>query len=210
MEDTELVQATKLGDLNAFNELVLHYQDQVFHLAYRILGNQNIAEDVSQNAFILAFRKIHQFREGSFRIWLFKITTNLCYSEMRTWKRNTFQSLEPTNSDGETNESPKWIKDNRSLPEEEAETSELREILESTMNKLPSIYRTTLSLVDVQEFTYKEAASIMGISMGTVKSRLARGRIQFRSILMGIDPQIISNLGLMAERNMALLPYQSK
>ena len=210
MKDLELVQAAKMGDLNAFNEIVLGYQDQAFNLAYHILGNQNIAEDVSQDAFILAFKKIHQFRGGSFKAWLLKIVTNLCYSEIRTWKRNTFQGLEQINSNGDTNESPEWIRDPKPSPEEEIESNEMREILDSTMNKLPSVYRTALSLVDIHAFNYREAASIMGISIGTVKSRLARGRTQLRTILLDIDPQYISNPGFVTTPEMALLPSETK
>jgi len=187
MEDKELIQATILGDLTAFNELVLKYQDQVFNLARLILDNQDSAEDITQDTFILAFQKIHQFRGGSFRAWLLKIAKNLCYDEMRTWKRNTFQVLEPINKEGEVNESPQWIKDPQPLPQEEAEANDLREILENALNELPYKYRIPLSLIDIQELDYREAASVMGVPVGTVKSRLARGRMQFRKILKEID-----------------------
>ncbi|HSM72257.1 MAG TPA: sigma-70 family RNA polymerase sigma factor [Anaerolineales bacterium] len=182
MEENLLIQSAGKGDLNAFNELVLKYQNQAFNHASRLLGNHDIAEDITQEAFLLAFRRLYQYRGGSFRAWLLKIVTNLCYSEMRTWKRNDFQALEPVNREGETNESPPWLGDLTSLPEEQVEIGELHEQLESIMNKLPSVYRTALSLVDIQEFDYKEAATIMGVSVGTVKSRLARGRMQFRQI----------------------------
>jgi len=174
MEENQLIQSAGKGNLNAFNELVLKYQNQAFNHASRLLGNHDIAEDITQEAFLLAFRKLYQFRGGSFRAWLLRIVTNLCYSEMRTWKRNNFQTLEPVTSEGEINES--------SPCEEQVETDDLREQLENIMNKLPSVYRTALSLVDIQEFNYKEAATILGISIGTVKSRLARGRMQFRQI----------------------------
>jgi RNA polymerase sigma-70 factor (ECF subfamily) len=187
MEDTELVQAARQGDLNAFNELVLKYQDQVFNLALRLLGNQDTAEDVTQDAFILAFQKIYQFHGDTFRAWLLKIATNLCYDEMRKWKRHPQQSLEPMDKDGETNESPYWLKDSNLLPEDALVTSDLHGILESAMNELPAIYRIALSLVDIQELNYKEAALVMGVSIGTVKSRLARGRMQFRRLLMDMD-----------------------
>jgi len=187
MEESELIRAANQGDLSAFNNLVLKYQGQIFNHAYRVLGNCDDAEDITQETFILAFRKIYQFRGGSFRAWLFKIATNLCYDEMRYWKRNPYQSWEPVNRDGETNESPYWIKDVRPLPEEAVEMGELREILECSMNKLPSIYRIVLSLIDIQELSYKETASVIGISIGTVKSRLARGRVQLHRILMGME-----------------------
>lgn len=187
MKDMELVQAAKKGDLTAFNELVLNYQDQVFNLAYRILENQDLAEDISQDAFILALRKIHQFRGGSFRAWLLKIVTNLCYSEMRTWKRESLQGLEPDNDQGEANESPPWMKDQKPSPEETVELGELHETLENALNKLPAVYGITVSLIDIQRLEYKEAAAVMGVSIGTVKSRLARGRMQFREILKNMD-----------------------
>jgi RNA polymerase sigma-70 factor (ECF subfamily) len=196
MKEKELIQEARRGDLNAFNELVLKYQDQIFNHAQRLLGNQDIAEDITQEAFILAFRKIHQFRGESFRAWLFKIVTNLCYSEMRTWKRNSFLALEPLNKDGETNESPYWIKDSKPLPEEIVETSDLREKLEHAMKKLPRIYRNAVSLIDIQELNYKEAASVMGVPVGTAKSRLARGRMQIREILKNMDAHSTSEKGV--------------
>ena len=136
MEDRESIQATSQGDLTTFNELVLKYQDQVFNLARLLLNNQNLAEDITQDTFILAFQKIHQFRGGSFRPWLLKITKNLCYDEIRTWKRNTFQVLEPIDKEGEVNKSPQWIKVPQLLLEGEVEANDLREILENTLNKL--------------------------------------------------------------------------
>lgn len=210
MEDTELIRATRQGDLTAFNDLVLKYQDQIFNHAYRLLGNQDIAEDITQDAFILAFRKIYQYRDGSFRAWLLKIVTNLCYSEMRTWKRSSLLALEPINQKDETNESPRWMKDPNPGPEEIVETSDLHNKLEYAMNMLPSIYRTAISLIDLQELHYKEAASIIGISMGTVKSRLARGRMQLRRILMDIDPQYVSKADFANRPEAALLSCQSE
>lgn len=187
MEDTELVSAAKQGDLNAFNELVLKYQSQVFDHASRLLGNHDTAEDITQDAFVLAFRKICQYRGGSFRAWLLKIVTNLAYSEMRAWKREPLHGLESVDRDGEINESPYWIKDQNPGPEEAVEMGELRETLECALNNLPTIYRTMASLIDIQGLDYKEAAAIMGVSIGTVKSRLARGRMQFQKILNEMD-----------------------
>jgi len=192
MEETVLIQATSQGNLTAFNELVLKYQDQVFNLAHRILDNQDMAEDIAQDTFIHAFQKIHQFRGGSFRAWLLKIATNLCYDEMRIWKRHPYQPLEPTDKENNINESPQWLRDPNPLPERMVETDDLHEILENAISKLPNIYRTTLSLIDVDEFDYKEAASIMGISIGTVKSRLARGRMQLGSYLKDTAKPYIS------------------
>src|SRR5512134_1988643 len=124
MEEAELVQLASQGDLGAFNELVLKYQNLVFSHAYGLLGN-DIAEDITQDTFILAFQKLYQFRRGSLRAWLLKIATNLCYDKMRTWKRAPLQTLEPIHEDGEINESPYWIKDPNLLSEESIEIREL-------------------------------------------------------------------------------------
>jgi RNA polymerase sigma-70 factor (ECF subfamily) len=207
MKDKELIQETSHGNLNAFNELVLKYQDLVFNHAHRLLGNQESAEDITQEAFILAFRKIHQFRGGSFRAWLLRIVTNLCYSEMRTWKRNSFLPLEPLNKDGDINESPYWIQDPSPLPEEIVETSDLQEKLEHGLKKLPGIYRNVVSLIDIQELSYKEAASIMGVSVGTVKSRLARGRMKFQEILKNMDPRSVSGREAVSRQRQSFIGY---
>lgn len=183
MEEAELVHLASPGDLNAFNELVLKYQNQVFNQAYRLLGNNDVAEDITQDTFILAFQKIYQFRGGSLRAWLLRIVTNLCYDEMRTWKRAALQPLEPIDEDGETNESPYWIKDPNMLPEEFIEMGELREVIEDGLSKLPSNFRIAVTLVDIQQLDYKEAAFVMGTSIGTLKSRLARGRLMLRNSL---------------------------
>lgn len=164
----------------------MKYQNLVFSHAYGLLGNYDAAEDITQNAFILAFRKMYQFRGGALRAWLLKIGTNLCYDEMRTWKRAPLQPLEPINEDGETNESPYWIKDPNLLPEESIEMKELRVGIERGLSTLPINFRIAVTLVDIQELSYQEAAFVMGTSIGTLKSRLARGRLMLRNALMSI------------------------
>ena len=183
MEEAELVQLASQGDLVAFNELVLKYQNLVFSHAYGLLGN-DIAEDITQDTFILAFQKLCQFRRGSLQAWLLKIATNLCYDELRTWKRTPLQSLEPIHEDGEINESPYWIKDPNLLPEESIEIRELRVEIERGLSTLPMNFRIAVTLVDIQELSYEETALIMGTSIGTLKSRLARGRLMLRDSLM--------------------------
>jgi len=188
MEEFELIRAARQGDLEAFNQLVLKYQDMVFGNAYRILQNYDIAEDIAQDAFILAFRKIYQYRGGSFRAWLLKIVTNLCYSEMRTWKHQSYQALEPLNRDGELYETPDWIKDTNLLPEESVELHELQIAIEHGLSGLQINYRNAVTLVDIQQLNYKEAAFVMGTSIGTLKSRLARGRMQLGNYFKRWNP----------------------
>ena len=186
MAEPELVQRASQGDLDSYNMLVLKYQNLVFSHAYGFLGNYDAAEDITQDAFLLAFRKIYQFRGGSFRAWLLRIVINRCYDEMRTWKRAPLLPLEPVNEDGDTNESPYWIKDPNLLPEESIEMRELRVGIECGLSTLPTNFRIAVTLVDIQELSYQEAAFVMGTSTGTLKSRLARGRLMLRGVLMKI------------------------
>jgi RNA polymerase sigma-70 factor, ECF subfamily len=184
MEEAEPIQLARKGDLEAYNILVLKYQDQVFNHSYGLLGNSDLAEDMAQDTFLLSFRKIFQFRGGSFRAWLLKIAINLCYDEMRTWKRTPTQPLELVNEDGEINESPYWIKDHYMLPEESVEMHEFCEAIERGLGELSLSFRIAVILVDIQQLDYKEAAAAMGTSTGTLKSRLARGRMMLRNFLL--------------------------
>jgi len=210
MEDIELIQAARQADLTAFNELVMKYQNQVFHRALSLLRNQDLAEDVTQEAFILAFRKLYQFHGDSFQAWLLKIVTNLCYSEMRKWNHESLELLEPVNVEGETNESPYWLRDSAPGPEEAAEMGELHEKLEAVLSKLPEIYQDVISLIDIQKLDYKEAAAVMGVSIGTVKSRLARGRMQFRAILKNTNTNVFTEKILTDKKTTSVLPNQSR
>ena len=183
-KDAELIQLAGQGDLHAFNKLVLKYQNQVFNLAFRLLRDADLAEDLTQEAFLLAFRRIYQFRSGSLGAWLLKIVTNLCYDELRTWKRAPLQPLEPIKECGETNEFPYGIKDPNLLPEESIQIRELRVGIERGLTTLPINFRIAVTLVDIQELSYEEATLVMGTSIGTLKSRLARGRLMLRDSLM--------------------------
>lgn len=181
--NVDLIEAARRGDLQAFNQLVLEHQSRIFNHAYRMLGDFHTAEDVTQETFIRAFRKIHQFRGGSFRSWLLRIATNLCYDEMRFKMRNPVQPLEPELEEDDRFDSPFWMRDTAPLPDEAYETVELGEQLQKALDRLSPDFRTTVSLVDIQGFDYAEAAQVMNVSIGTVKSRLARARAQLRQTL---------------------------
>ena len=196
MEEIDLLRAATQNDLESFNQLILKYQNMVYNQAYRILQNPDIAEDITQDTFIIGFQKLIQFRGGSFRAWLLKIVTNLCYDEMREWKRATLLSLEPVNDDGESIEEPIWLRDPGMLPEETVERHELQSVLEQGLNKLPHFYREAVQLVDIQQLSYKEASFVSGISIGTLKSRLARGRWQLRNNLASLDTSYLSGLNI--------------
>lgn len=183
MEDEVLVRASQQGSLEAFNELVLKYQDQVYSLASYILNNPALAEDITQETFIKAFQRLNQYRGTYFRAWLLKIAKNNCYDELRSWKHLSHQDLEPVDREGKVNESPKWLIDHLPRPEEVVEASELQGVIEKGLSQLRPPFRTVVILVDIHQMDYTETARVTGIPVGTVKSRLARGRMQLREFL---------------------------
>lgn len=185
MDEIALIQAAKQGDLDAFNRLVLAYQDQVYAQAYRMMGEPDAAEDATQEAFISAFRSIQSYRGGSFRAWLLRIVTNASYDELRRRQRRPTTPLEPVDSEEEEIESPHWLADPSESPEDKAERMELDQAIQNCLKDLPPEFRAVVVLVDVQGFDYFEAAEVIRKPVGTVKSRLSRARLRLRDCLKG-------------------------
>lgn len=181
-DEQALIQAAQRGDMNAFNELVLRYQNQVFNLAYRIMGESDSAADATQEAFISAYRAIDRYRGGSFRAWLMRIVTNACYDELRRRKRRPTSSLDALYV---TDAAPgEVLMDGMESPEAHAQRQDLNRALHAALQTLPPEQRTTLVLSDVQGYAYQEIADITGVSLGTVKSRLSRARAKMRDSLL--------------------------
>ena len=176
MDEAALIQDARQGNLEAFNHLVLAYQDRVYNQAYRVMGEQGAAEDASQEAFISAYRKLHTFRGGSFKGWLYRIVTNACYDELRRRKRRPVTSLEPTLADGEEIDSPIWLTDPNETPESSLQRAELARAIQQCLNELPPDFRMVVVMVDIQGLDYAEAAQAVEKPLGTIKSRLARAR----------------------------------
>lgn len=184
MDESRLIEDALHGDQNAFNQLILIYQGLAYNLAFRLLNDAEAAEDATQTAFISAYRKLSSFRGGSFKAWLMRIITNICYDEMRLRYRQPTVPLEPVNFDsGEEIESPAWLVDGKPTPEEQVVIHELDALIQRSIQELPPDYRAIVLLVDVLGFDYQEAAMAVGKPLGTVKSRLARARHKLRRIL---------------------------
>jgi len=181
--ELRLIQAARQGDLEAFNNLVLLYQDSVYRLAYSLMQERQAAEDIAQEAFVTAFRKLDTFRDGSFKIWILRITRNLSYDELRRRKRRLTIPLELNTREGDTVESPSWLTDNAETPEVAAERTELGTTLQLGIAQLPERLKEAVILVDVQELKYAEAAQVSNVSIGTLKSRLSRARSSLRTYL---------------------------
>ena len=185
MDEVALLHAAQHGDLDAFNRLVLAYQDLVFNLTYRMLGEKEPAEDAAQIAFISAYRNLGGYRGGSFKAWLLRIATNACYDELRRRQRRPTTPLEPVNEDDEEIESPAWMADTGESPEESVERQELNQAIQHCLENLPVEFRSIVVLVDIQGLDYSEAAQAIRKPVGTVKSRLARARQRLRDCLQG-------------------------
>jgi RNA polymerase sigma-70 factor (ECF subfamily) len=199
MDETALVQAAKKGDLDAFNRLVLAYQDIAFNVAYRLMGDPAAAEDATQDAFISAYRKLNTFRDGSFKAWLLRIVTNACYDELRRLKRRPTTALEPAGEDDEEIESPSWLKDPNETPEDAALRDELNRAIQNCLERLETEFRTVVVMVDVQGMDYMEAAEIINTPLGTIKSRLARARLRMQDCLRGFGELLPASFRLESE-----------
>jgi len=187
IDESALIAQSKKGDLDAFNCLVLSYQDQAYNLALRMLGDQPSAEDVVQDSFIKAYKKLHAFRGGSFRAWILRITTNNCLDVLRRQKRTPTLPLNPINEDSvEEQESPYWLADDSPSAEEKVIQKELGDVIQRCLQQLPEDFRAVVVLVDVQGLNYQEAAKVVKSPLGTIRSRLARARQRLQKCMQRV------------------------
>lgn len=183
MDEQFLILSAQKGDLDSFNDLVLAYQDNLYNTAFRIMGDEDLAADATQEAFISAFRNIGSFRGGSFRSWLLRTVTNSCYDELRRQKRRPTTPLEPITSEDEEIESPHWLADPDISPEQKFEQNELEHAIQHCLDGLSPDYRAVVILADIQGLDYSEVSSSLRKPLGTIKSRLARARLRLRECL---------------------------
>lgn len=180
-EESRLVTRSRQGDLEAFNSLVEMYQGAAYNLCLRLLGSREAAEDATQEAFFAAFRHIDSFRGGSFRSWLLRIAANAATDELRRKRRRPQVPLDV----GPDNEGPAHlVADSSPGPEAIALRREAMHQVEAGLLTLPVDQRLAVVLSDVQGLSYEEVAQVTGASLGTVKSRISRGRAALRRFLL--------------------------
>lgn len=160
--------------------LVEAYQDQVYALCVRMLSSPDAGEDAAQDTFLAAFKNIGRYRGGSFRAWLLRIAANACYDALRRRKRRPAASLDALLDDPDD---PLMLPDGGESPEDRAVRRDLARAIQAGMDTLPREERLAVTLRDVQDLTYEEIAQVMGVPLGTVKSRIARGRARLRDYL---------------------------
>lgn len=181
-EERRLVEVAQRGDVASFNELVRLFEGRVYNLCYRMLGDPDSAADAAQDAFLAAFRNLRSFRGGSFRSWMLRIATNTCYDVLRVRKRRPSVSLD-MHADDESDSSPLQIADSAESPDDFAQRRELAAAIQDGLTLLPDEQRIVLILSDIQGLAYEEIAQITNSNLGTVKSRLSRGRARLREVL---------------------------
>ena len=173
-----MVTRAMAGDRSAFTQLMEHYQSACYGLAWRLLGDADQAADATQDAFIHAYDAIAKFRGGLFRSWMLRITANASYDILRRSQRRPTTTL-PDPEEGEA-ELPDPAAMN---PVVEAARSELYVHLEIALRQLPEDQRTAVVLCDVYGMDYNEVAATTASALGTVKSRIHRGRLRLRELL---------------------------
>jgi RNA polymerase sigma factor (sigma-70 family) len=181
-EERRLIDMAQRGEVESFNALVRLYEGRVYNLCYRMLGDADSAADAAQDAFLSAFRNLRSFRGGSFRSWLLRIATNTCYDVLRARKRRPTISLD-IEAAGDDDSSPLQIADTAEAPDDFALRRELAAAIQHGLADLPEEQRLILILSDIQGLAYEEIAEVTGANLGTVKSRLSRGRARLRDIL---------------------------
>jgi RNA polymerase sigma factor (sigma-70 family) len=184
-DERQLIDRSQHGDLAAFNGLVDRYQSRAYNLALRMLGDEALAADATQECFISAYKAIRGFRGGSFRSWVLRIAANSTRDLLRAAKSRRALSLEALETD-----SGALPYSSEESPEEHALRGELAAEIQRGLEMLHRDQRLVLVLIDIQGFSYEEAARITGTSLGTVKSRLSRARHQMRDLLRAV-PELL-------------------
>ena len=183
VHEKEIIQKVIDGDTNAFEDLVLANQKNVYNLALKMTRNEDDALDISQEAFVKAYQQLKNFRGDSrFSVWLYRLTYNLCIDFLRKKPKSTIISLTYEDDSGES--TPLEIPDLRDLPEDNAIRSETRKMISEGINELADDHREVLVMREITGMSYTEIAETLNVSEGTVKSRLARARMTLANILM--------------------------
>ncbi len=177
-DEAAVIQRAVAGDRAAFAQLMEHYQSACYGLAWRLLSDADKAADATQDAFIHAYRAIGSYRGGVFRSWLLRITANASYDILRRQQRRPTTTL-PDPDEG----APELPDPGAPNPVAEATRTELYRHLEVALGKLPTDQRTAIVLCDVYGMDYNEVSAMTQSALGTVKSRIHRGRLRLRELM---------------------------
>lgn len=176
---------TKENEIINFDCLVTQYWQAIYNLAFRMLSDEADAADAAQTTFMLAYRYLKSFRGGSFRAWIMRIASNVCFDELRNRYKLASTPFDDLTQDPFLEGEPlEHIPDTSQVtPEDSVERAELDRFVQAGLNALSPDYRIALVLVNLQGLDYKEISTIVGRPLGTIKSRVARARLRMRDYL---------------------------
>ncbi|GAC1417241.1 MAG: RNA polymerase sigma factor RpoE [Acidobacteriaceae bacterium] len=193
-EEAALVAELKAGSEQAFAQLIAQYHQPIYSLIVRSLQNPSDASDVTQEVFLKVFRSIRGFHgDASLRTWLYRIAVHEASNQRRWWTRHRRQevtidsSMAGDDGDNEQLSLAATLADRGSSPFDHAAQRQLRERVEAALREVPEAFRTVVVLREIEGFTYEEIAEILQTNLGTVKSRLTRGRAALRGLLGGVE-----------------------
>jgi RNA polymerase sigma-70 factor (ECF subfamily) len=189
-EEASLVADLKAGSEEAFAQLIAQYHQPIYSLIVRSLNDPSDAPDITQEVFIKVFRSIRSFNgDASLRTWLYRIALHEASNQRRWWSRHKRQEVTidvpaETEESGETFSLASTLADQGDSPFDHASQNETRVRVEAALRQLPEVFRTVVVLREIEGFAYEEIAEILDVSLGTVKSRLTRGRSALRALLV--------------------------
>ena len=197
-EEASIVAELKSGSEDAYAWLIAHYHQPVYSLVYRVLNDPSDAADVTQEVFLKVFRGMRQFNgQASLKTWIYRIAIHEASNQRRWWFRHKSKErcLEPATPE-EGGGLEETLADDTQSPFEMFSHEEVRARVEAELKQVPEPYRTTLVLRDIEELSYEEIADVLQVSLGTVKSRLVRGRDALKKRLMAYVAEVGDELGL--------------
>lgn len=189
LNEARLVKRAKQGDLQAFEELILQHEKIVYNVALRMMNHSEDAKDISQEVFLKAYRNIGNFDERSqFSTWIYRITANTCIDEMRRRKGKQSFSLEEE-LENEEGSMQRQVADAGETPEESILREEQKSEILQALDSLSAEHKAAVILRDIKGLSYEEIAEILELSLGTVKSRISRGRNQLKQEILKLREQ---------------------
>jgi len=182
--ETDVLRRVQEGETDLFYELVRPYERSVFFAAMGVVNNEADAEECAQEAILKAFRNLSRFRgESKFSTWLIQITINEARMRVRKRRSHLYDSLDEPQQTSEGDYIPKDFADWREIPLQALESKHLRLAIREALERLPEKYRTVFVLRDMQQLSIEETATVLGITIANVKTRLSRARLQMRDAL---------------------------
>lgn len=184
-QDAAFVRRLQANEDAAYDELVRTYNTSIYHVAFRMLGDSGEASDAVQDIFLKVFRNIGTFRgDASLKTWIFRIGLSEILNRLRWWKRRHRMSTVSMDDDHNGNGNGLHVRDSRPSPQQALESKEQDMAIQQALGRLSSDHRSIVVLRDIEGFSYTEIADVLGVSVGTVKSRLARARADMKKSLI--------------------------